>query len=202
MAPIKGDATKGLREGLENENEVLRLLKEYFVGAEQPIGEDRLRIVKIMHVGLLESNDYERVGTCVDAIVLLQVVKHYGIVYDTLQYEIACVEIKTKTSATTIAEQERKLFAKEVLNYKVVNVNITAEASLEFQNYVDVPDHRRQILHHAAVLGVRKTIYVVAAWKRFIRVAVLDFEEEVRETHMKQRSEIIKQVMKRGHELS
>ncbi len=50
VAPIKGDATKGLREGLENENEVLRLLKEYFVGAEQPIGEDRLRIVKIMHV--------------------------------------------------------------------------------------------------------------------------------------------------------
>ena len=126
MAPIKGDATKGMREGLANENEVLRLLKDYFVGAEQPMGEDRLRIVKILHVGLLESNEYARVGTSVDAVVLLQVVKHNGLVYDTLQYEIACVEIKTKTSAATIAEQERKLLAKEVLNYKLINVNTSA----------------------------------------------------------------------------
>ena len=185
MAPIKGDATKGLREGLDNEAEVLRLLKEYFVGADQPDGEDRLRIVKILHVGLLESHTYERVGTSVDAIVLLQVVKHNGLVYDTLEYEMACVEIKTKTSAKTIGEQESKLLAKEVLNYKVVNVNTRIEAALEFQNYVDVPDHRCQTLHHAATLGVRKTIYVVAAWKRILRVAVLDFEEEVRVTHMK-----------------
>jgi hypothetical protein len=98
---------------------------------------------------------------------------------------MACVEIKTKTSATTIAEQERKLAATEVLNYKVINVTTTAESSLDFQNYVDVPDHRGQTLHHAATLGVRKTIYVVAAWKRIIRVAVSDFEEEVRVTHMK-----------------
>jgi hypothetical protein len=54
MAPIKGDACKGLCEGLENEAEVLRLLKEFFGGADQPIGEDRLRVVKILHVGLLE----------------------------------------------------------------------------------------------------------------------------------------------------
>ncbi len=39
MAPIKGEATKGLREGLENEAEVVRLMKDYFVGAEQPEGE-------------------------------------------------------------------------------------------------------------------------------------------------------------------
>jgi hypothetical protein len=138
-----------------------------------------------MHVGLLESNAYERVGTSVDAIVLLEVVKRNGIVYDNLKYEMACVEIKTKTSATTIAEQERKLLSSEVLSYKVANVNTTSEASMEFQNYVDVPDHRGQTLHHAATLGMRKTIYVVAAWKQIIRVAVLDFEEEVRETHMK-----------------
>ena len=59
---------------------------------------------------------------------------------------MACVEIKTKTSAKTIGEQERKLLAKEVLNYKMVNVNTTDEASLEFQNYVDVPDHRGFIM--------------------------------------------------------
>ena len=35
MAPIKGEATKGLREGLQNEAEVLRLLKEFFVRAER-----------------------------------------------------------------------------------------------------------------------------------------------------------------------
>ncbi len=143
------------------------------MGADQPDGEDRLWVVKIMHVGLLESHAYERVGTSVDAIVLLQVVKHNGLVYDTLEYEMACVEIKTKTSATTIAEQERKLLAKEVLNYKVGNVNTTAEASLEFQNYVDVPDHRGQTLHHAATLGVRKTIYLVAAWKRIKGIVAL-----------------------------
>jgi hypothetical protein len=172
MASIKGDATKGLREGLANEAKVLRLLKEYFVGAEQP-------------VGLLESKAFERVGTSVDAIVLLEVVKHNGHVYDTVLYEMACVETKTKTSAKTIAEQESKLAANEVFNYKVININGTDESSVEFKNYVDVPDHRGQTLHHAATLGVRKTIYVVATWKRIIRVAVLDFEEEVRVTHMK-----------------
>jgi hypothetical protein len=65
MPPIKGGATKGLREGLQNEVEVLRLLKEFFVGAEQPLGEDRIRVVKVIHVGLLESKAYGRVGTSV-----------------------------------------------------------------------------------------------------------------------------------------
>jgi len=55
MAPIKGEATKGLREGLANEAEVLRLLKDYFLGAEQPDGVERIVVVKILHVGLLES---------------------------------------------------------------------------------------------------------------------------------------------------
>jgi hypothetical protein len=59
----------------------------------------------------------------VDAIVLLEVVKHNGLVYDAVNYEIACVEIKTKTSPTTIAEQERKLLAKQVLGYRVISVN-------------------------------------------------------------------------------
>jgi hypothetical protein len=145
----------------------------------------KIRFVKILHVGLLESNAYERVGMSVDAIVLLQVVKHNGLVYDTLKYEVACVEIKTKTAATTIAEQERKVLAKEVMSYKLLHVTTTPESSQEFQNYVDVPDHRGQTLHHAATSGVRKTIYVVAAWKRILRVAVLDFDEEVRETYMK-----------------
>ncbi len=127
--------------------------------------------------GLLESNAYERVGTSMDAIVLLEVVKHNGVVYDTVKYEMICVEIKTKTSATTIAEQERKLLAREVLSLKVVSVNTTAESSTEFQNYVDVPGHRGQTLHHAATLGVRKTIYIIDE--------VLDFDDDVRETHMK-----------------
>ena len=82
MAPIKGDACKGLREGLENEAEVLRLLKEFFEGADQQIGEDHVVVVKILHVGLLESNEYDRVGTSVDAIVLLEIAKHNGLVYE------------------------------------------------------------------------------------------------------------------------
>jgi hypothetical protein len=185
MAPIKGEATKGLREGLENEAEVIRLMKEFFVGAEQIDGADRIRILKVLHVGLLESNAHERVGTSVDAVVLLQIVKHNGTVYDALHYEVACVEIKTKTSETTIGEQERKLLSNEVLAYKVINVNTNPESSSEFQKYVDISDHRVQTLHHAATLGVRKTIYIVAAWKRIMRVVVLDFDDEVRETHMK-----------------
>jgi hypothetical protein len=30
-----------------------------------------------------------------------------------------------------------------------------------------------------------RTIYIVAAWKRILKVVVLDFDDEVRETHMK-----------------
>ncbi len=172
---------------MENEAEVLCLLKEYFVGADQPVGEDRIRIVKVMHVGLLESNAYERVGTSVDAIVLLEVVRstmELCTILSSTKWLVLRLKHKTKTSATTIAEQERKLLASEVLSYKVVSFNTSAESSMEFLNYVDVPDHRCQTLHHAATLGVRKTIYIVAAWKRIIRVAVLDFDD-VRETHMK-----------------
>ncbi len=111
MAPIKGEATKGLREGLANEAEVLRLLKAFFVGAIQKEENDHIVVVKVMHVGLLESKLYERVGTSVDAIVLLQVTKPGSA---TSVYELACVEIKTKTSANTIAEQESKLLSGEV----------------------------------------------------------------------------------------
>jgi hypothetical protein len=182
LAPIKGEATKGLREGLENEAEVLWLLKSHFVGADQPAGQDHIEVVKVMHVGLLESIAFERVGTSVDAVVVLTIVKAES---SAIVYELACVEMKTKISATTISEQERKLLAKEVLSYKVLCVTPTAESALEFQNYVDVADHRCQTLHHAATLGVRKTIYIVAAWKRIIRSVVLDFDAEVRDTHMK-----------------
>jgi hypothetical protein len=76
MAPIKGAATKGLREGLANEAEVLRLLKDYFVGANQPDTGDHIVVVKIIHVWLLESKVHERVGTSVDAIVLLDIHSH------------------------------------------------------------------------------------------------------------------------------
>ena len=182
MAPIKGEATKGLREGLANEAEVLRLLKDYFLGAEQPDGVERIVVVKILHVGLLESKQHERVGSSVDAVVLLNVKKPGA---DSPVLELACVEIKTKTSIATITEQERKLLANEVESYKWLRVNMSLESAQEFQKYIDVVDHRCQTLHHAAALGVRKTIYVVAAWKRIIRAVVLDFDDEVRDTHLK-----------------
>ena len=182
---------KGAITSFDDDGE-LTFRVEYKNGDSEDLSEADVRqtlidkgIVRVSSRLQRDKDAYKRVGTSVDAVVLLEVVKHNGLVYDTLQYEMACVEIKTKTSATTIAEQERKLAANEVLNYKVINVTTTAESSLDFQNYVDVPDHRGQTLHHAATLGVRKTIYVVAAWKRIIRVAVLDFEEEVRVTHMK-----------------
>jgi hypothetical protein len=151
MAPIKGEATKGLREGLANEAEVLRLLKDYFLGADQPDTVERIVVVKILHVGLLESKQHERVGTSVDAVVLLNI-KKPGVA--TYVLELACVEIKTKMSTATIAEQERKLLANEVDTYKWLSVNVSLESAQDFQKYVDVVDHRCQTLHHAAALGV------------------------------------------------
>ena len=181
MTPIKGEATKGLREGLANEAEVLRLLKAFFVGTIQPDGNEHIVVVKVTHVGLLESKKYERVGTSVDAIVLLQVTKAGG---QSCVYEMACVEIKTKTSPATIAEQERKIMSSEVETYEYLAITTSEESAKAFQNCVDVVDHRCQTLHHAATLGVRKTIYIVAAWKRIIRAVVLDFDEGVRDNYM------------------
>ncbi len=160
MSPIKGEATKGLREGLASEAEVLRLLKAFFVGAIQKEENDHIVVVKVIHVGLLESKVYERVGTSVDAIVLLKVTNAGSA---TSVYELACVEIKTKTSANTIAEQECKLLSGEVATYEYLTVTSSEESATAFQNCVDVVDHRCQTLHHAATLGVKKTIYIVAA---------------------------------------
>ena len=131
------------------------IAKAYFVGAIQPDGVDHIQAVKIIHVGLLESKIYERVGTSVDAIVLLQVTKAGG---QSSVYEIACIEIKTKTSHATIVEQERKILSREVEAYEFLATNSSEESAKGFQNCVDVVDHRCQTLHHAATLGVRKAI--------------------------------------------
>jgi hypothetical protein len=131
MAPIKGEATKDLREGLANEAEVLRLLKDYYLGANQPDTGDHIVVVKIIHVGLLESKLHERVGTSVDVIVLLEI-KKPG--FETSMLELACVEIKTKTSAATIAEQERKILSNEVDTYKLLSVFTSLESAEDFQN--------------------------------------------------------------------
>lgn len=51
--------------------------------------------------------------------------------------------------------------------------------------YVDVPEHRGQVLHHPATIGVRKCIYVVAGWKKILRSAICDFSDDIRANHLR-----------------
>ena len=67
--------------------------------------------------------------------------------------------------------------AREVEAYEYLAITSSEESAKGFQNCVDIVDHRCQTLHHAATLGVRKAIYIVASWKRIIRAVVLDFDD-------------------------
>ncbi len=90
-------------------------------------------IERIISVGLLESKPCPRVGMSVDAVVLLRIEK---VACGTISLELACVEIKTKTTPSTIAEQEQKLIKEEVLPFKVIGVDENMSSAAIFQTVI------------------------------------------------------------------
>jgi hypothetical protein len=179
MKPFKGDNLSGLKEGLANEAHVLSQLPSFFKGADQSACQQRYEVVKILQVGLVESKNNERIGTSVDALCLLKV-EHCG----NIQMSIGCIEIKTKTTSTTRQEQINKLAEGTVLAFKDINVKYVEGCSNMYRDYVDVSDHRVQCLHHSAVFNQPICVYVVAEWKKIVRVVVCLYDRSVIDDHM------------------
>ena len=128
--PTQGTSATSLKQGLANEAHVLHLLKGHFAGADQDTAEECFEITKIISVGLLESKTHARIGTSVDAIVMLRVTNKND---NTVTYEPACVEVKTKTTPNTVQEQERKLLTEEVEPFKLIYVQDDAQSANLFQ---------------------------------------------------------------------
>jgi hypothetical protein len=104
--PTQGTSAASLKQGLANEAHVLHLLKEHFAGADQDTTDECFEITKIISVGLLESKTHARIGTSVDAIVMLRITNKNE---NTVTYEPACVEVKTKTTPNTVQERANYL---------------------------------------------------------------------------------------------
>jgi hypothetical protein len=88
---------KGAITSFDDDGE-LTFRVEYKNGDSEDLSEADVRqtlidkgIVRVSSRLQRDKDAYKRVGTSVDAVVLLEVVKHNGLVYDTLQYEMACV---------------------------------------------------------------------------------------------------------------
>jgi hypothetical protein len=167
------------KEGLANEENVLQLLPA-FIKAQSTEAEKQSNcpvpfyIKEIMTMGLVESKKYTRLGTSVDALVMLNTDANAG------SEDISIVEIKTKTTVRTQQEQENKISSGELSTFKYIEISFDdAESVHEFKKYVDVSDHRCQVLHHVATFGLRFGIYVVAKWKKILRVVICQFDDEV-----------------------
>ena len=88
-----------------------------------------------------------------------------------IKFEIAVIEIKTKTSDRTKQTQITKVADGEVNTFQDLFIDYSSKSSARdlYQRYVDVTDHRVQCLHHAGVFQRTICIYIVATWKKIVR---------------------------------
>ena len=105
---------------------------------------------------------------------------------DQITYEVAVVEIKTKTRDRTKQAQITKLADAQVNTFQDLFIDYSAEDSAPFlyKSYVDNTDHRVQCLHHAGVFQRTICIYVVAVWQKIVRLAICRYGIEVIRDHM------------------
>ncbi len=79
--------------------------------------------------------------------------------------------------------QASKLTEGTILRFKDIHVSYENGGN-EYQTYVDSSEHRVQCLHHSAVFKVPICLYVVAEWKKIIRVVICLYPMTVIEDHM------------------
>jgi hypothetical protein len=70
------------------------------------------------------------------------------------------------------------------IDIKDIEVKYGEASSDMYRDYVDVSDHRVQCLHHSAVFNQHICVYVVAEWKKILRVVVCLYDRSVIDDHM------------------
>ena len=184
MQPLKqgGGDSKAMKQGLANEAHIASMLHAHFNAVDQSHQAERLAVVDVIKVGLVESKNYPRIGSSVDCLALVDVI---CTTTGRVRREVACVEIKTKGATRTIANQQSKITTETVKRSEWVSVLLDDTTThSNYQRCVDDSSHRVQCLHHAATTGRQLCIYVVAEWRRITRTVVCCYKDSVRLLHM------------------
>ena len=180
LKPLDGEKIKSLRNGLENESNVLKRLTSDL--NEKFLNSTPLRAVNTYRIGLAAAPEASanRMATSVDGVVEFN------------DQSLSLVEVKSATTTATAAALESLTTAgpkfddiafndaaipsiDEIENH--INEGIETSAFvLQVNNFAKaVPDrtHRVQILHHSSSLNVPNLLYIQADMTKTQRIRLL-----------------------------
>jgi B-box zinc finger len=176
--------TSGMKEGSKNEKTVLRNLASFIDthgGTGFPMN---VRLDYLQSVGLLCCKQNTMLADSPDALA--------GLVNNIGDSMCAVVEVKTMTSVATITEAKTI----QQRHGKIFSIELSFEESEEaveswrsFREAVKTTDYRLQCVHHSAVVGSPKVLYVAAkggraAYGEIIYVAIITFHCTITGTYL------------------
>jgi hypothetical protein len=169
MTPVR---SKAMKQGLENENNVLRGLMN-FVREET---RDTCRILKIASKGLLIHNLYYGLGASIDGVGIYENIEK-GV---SKMYEMV-IEIKTHCTVSTKHYAERLV---TVENPTMCSVNVAVDPA-KFVELIPDGSHRMQLIHNAAVTSYNEVWYVEATLNHIIRVVAVIVDDATIDHYIK-----------------
>ena len=117
------------------------------------------------HYGLLQSRQYPRLATSNDAVMRL-------VSSEDAFDNIVAVELKTSVSDNSIVALRERV-SSTLPGSRFFSCGAGSEL---FTKYVPEVDHRVQLFHHAAVNGLRHSLYVAATPTEIVYAVLAQFE--------------------------
>ena len=189
LKPLDADKVTSLRKGIENELKVLEKFKASLAGFQAFPGADVEGPFKLGLASGIEAQNYH-LATSVDGIIFI----------DGRPY---LMEIKTATTHATQSELRSEV-AKDLQDHEMRAFSSCTSGPLSIEDLPDssefqVPSsdaaafkqavksiqHRYQLLHHAAVLGIDDVLYIQADLEGVRRIKHVRFTEEIRSLYLK-----------------
>lgn len=165
MKEVSGDS---LRIGSLNEKHILKWLPEFVWEHSR-----EYQVAGHSLVGLLARNEMETVGTSPDGLIILERTQQ-----GPDKYTACMVEMKTRSSTATM-EKIRRIRREHgrFLNLYIRYSNSTPWT--EMKTFLPNMENRQQALHHAAVTGVRHTLFVEATVHGIEYIVLIKYHESV-----------------------
>ena len=161
MHPFTSSNDSAINLGKENESITLKILQNYI----RSFSKNKFRGGKIREYGLLVNKKVRSCATSPDGIIPLYHKADNGVSFKF--YGLCIIEIKTKSSITTITDLEKSI-SKHDSNFSVCNVGTN-----QFQEQVNEPAYRTQICQHAAATGIKNVLLVYTLPGALIKKLVL-----------------------------
>ena len=190
MKPLT--ATRGMKEGSENEKYVLQALPAFISqqrtvltqedGGHFPsIYSSQFEINYLKEVGFVCNKKNQTLGDSPDGVC--------GLRDSTVNaYRYCAIEIKTMTSSSTI--EKAKSIAEEHYSFmRIHGIGVHDASTTLFKQVVPNATYRAQCLHHAAILDTPYVIFIVAKGSRstqgcILYAVLLDFSESLRNKYI------------------